>query len=173
MRIELASLEGTDGRFAHQYEPGQIAVTDERVQLSQPLTVTGRVRQSQKRVEVNGHFSTTAQVECDRCLKPVDVPVTAEFNLEYVTPATYAASPAAELEERDMSLSVFDGETIDLDELVAEQLLLALPSRILCREDCKGLCPECGNDRNLKDCRCESAEIDPRWGALKEIVNGK
>jgi uncharacterized protein len=122
---------------------------------------------------VKGQFSTTAQVECDRCLKPVDVPVTAQFNLEYVTPATYAASPAAELEETDMSLSVFDGETIDIDELVGEQLLLALPSRILCREDCKGLCPECGNDRNLQDCRCETAKVDPRWGALKELVNGK
>jgi uncharacterized protein len=106
-------------------------------------------------------------------LKPVDVPVNAEFRLEYVTPEAYAASSAAELEERDMSLSVFDGDAIDIDELVVEQLLLALPSRILCQEDCKGLCPVCGNNRNLKECSCESAEVDPRWGALKELVNGK
>jgi uncharacterized protein len=172
MRIELASLE-TDGRFAHTYEPGQLALTDERVQLSQPLVVTGRVRRSQKTVEVDGQFKTTAQVECDRCLKPVDVPVSAEFSLEYVTPEAYAECSAAELEERDMSLSIFDGESIDVDELVGEQLLLALPSRILCSEDCKGLCPQCGTDRNVKECRCEAAEVDPRWGALKELVNGK
>jgi uncharacterized protein len=106
-------------------------------------------------------------------LKPVGVPVKAEFTVDYVTPDAYAASTAAELEERDMSLSVFDGEAVDMDELVGEQLLLALPSRILCSEDCKGLCPECGNDRNLKDCNCGSEEVDPRWGALKELVNGK
>jgi uncharacterized protein len=173
MRIELASLEGTDGRFAHTYEPGQLSISDERVRMSEPLTVTGRIRQSQRKVEVEGQFSTTAQVECDRCLKPLAVPVSSEFKLEYVTPETYSATPAAALEEGDLSLSVFDGEGLDIDEIVGEQVLLALPSRILCTEDCKGLCPECGVDRNLNSCKCESAEIDPRWGALKELVNGK
>jgi uncharacterized protein len=173
MRIELASLEGTEGRFTRTYEPGQLTLTDERVQLAEQLTVSGRIRQSQRKLEVDGQLSTTAQVECDRCLKFVSVPVTAEFSVQYVTPETYAASPTVELEETDMSVSVFDGEGIDVDELVSEQLLLALPSRILCTEDCKGLCPECGNDRNLKDCACDSAEVDPRWGALRELVNGK
>jgi uncharacterized protein len=173
MRIELASLEGTDGRFAQTYEPGQLSISDERVRLAQHLTVTGRIRQSQRKVEVQGQFSTTVQVECDRCLKPVEVPVSSEFELEYVTPETYSATAAAALEEGDMSLSVFDGEGLDIDEIVGEQLLLAAPSRVLCTEACKGLCPECGVDRNLNSCTCESREIDPRWGALKELVNGK
>lgn len=173
MRIELASLEGTDGKFVVEYAPGQLTLNDERVQLAQPLSARGRVRQLKGKVEVTGEISTRARVECDRCLKFVEFPVDAKFNVEYVTPQTYKASPAAELSETDMSLSIFDGGVLDVDELVGEQLLLSVPSRVLCQESCKGLCPVCGNDRNLKDCACESTEIDPRWGALKELVNGK
>ena len=101
------------------------------------------------------------------------MPVSSIFKVEYVTPDIYQAEQAAELLEEDLSLSVFDGEVIDIDEMVREQLLLALPAQILCREDCKGLCPECGGDRNLNECKCEEVEIDPRWSGLKEIVNRK
>lgn len=173
MRIELESLERTDGRFAQTYEPGQFLLSDERVRLLQPATVTGNVRQSQGEIAVSGHVSARVQVECARCLKMVEVPIEANFELDYVTPQTYEASPAAELKEDDMSLSVFDGEALDIDELFDEQIMLALPSRVLCNEKCKGLCPVCGGDRNATACNCESTEIDPRWSALKELVNGK
>jgi uncharacterized protein len=173
MRIELESLEGTDGRFAQTYEPGELALSDERVRLAQPANVTGRITRAKGQTVVTGQISSRVLVECDRCLKLVDLPVEAKFSLEYVTPQTYEARPAAELSEDDMALSVFDGEAIDIDELVGEQILLALPSRVLCQETCKGLCPMCGVDRNLSDCACESTEIDPRWRALKELVNGK
>jgi uncharacterized protein len=173
MRIELDSLEGTDGRFAQTYETEQLALSDERVHLAQPAKVTGRIKRANREVVVKGHISSRVQVECDRCLKFVELPVETSFNLEYVTPQTYEARRAAELSENDMTLSVFDGEAIDIDELVGEQILLALPSRVLCEETCKGLCPVCGGDRNLADCACESTEVDPRWRALRELVNGK
>jgi uncharacterized protein len=75
--------------------------------------------------------------------------------------------------DEDLTLSVFDGAVIDVDDLVREQLLLALPAQVLCQDECKGLCPICGGDKNLKNCNCQEAEIDPRWAGLKEIVNRK
>lgn len=173
MRIELESLERTDGSFAQTYEPGQLALSDERVRLAQPATVTGIVRQSKRQVSVDGKVSSRVQVECARCLKLVEVPVETKFSLEYVTPQAYEASSTAELKDDDLALSVFDGEALDIDELVDEQIMLTLPSRVLCDEGCKGICAVCGVDRNLIDCGCESTEIDPRWRALKELVNGK
>jgi uncharacterized protein len=65
---------------------------------------------------------------------------------------------------------VFDGEAIDVDEIVKEQILLAVPTRMLCREDCKGICPECGADKNTGECNCVTDEIDPRWAALKDLT---
>src|SRR5437773_7125449 len=148
MRIELASLEASDGKYSQTYEPGQLII-DDRVRLSGSLTVIGRVTRSKGKVVITGAFDSHVHVDCDRCLKDVQLAVKTQFEVEYVTSQAYEAMQVVELSETDMALSVFDGEAIDLDDLVREQLLLALPSRILCQETCKGLCPVCGIDRNL------------------------
>jgi uncharacterized protein len=173
MRIELASLGETDGRFVHIYETGQLALDDERVRLAGPLAISGKIARSKGKVVVTGQLETRAQIECDRCLKYVELPVQTEFAVEYVTPRAYEASRTNELDEKDLSLSVFDGDGIDIDELASEQLELAVPSRVLCQEGCKGLCAVCGAELNITQCSCETGEADPRWGALKELVNGK
>lgn len=173
MRVELASLERNGGKFAHDYQPGELELNEERVTLLTPPRVTGRIQQSDSKITVRGEVSAELQLECDRCLQSLAIPVLSTFEVEYVTPDIYRAGQAAELLDEDLSLSVFEGEAVDIDELVREQLLLALPAQVLCREECKGLCPECGGDRNLTDCKCQEAEIDPRWAGLKEIANRK
>jgi uncharacterized protein len=169
MRIELANLEGTDGRFAHKYEPGELVPSDDRVRLSEPPAISGRVLKANSKVKLEGRITARAQVECDRCLKLIDVPVDTDFPVEYVTTEEYVASDVAELAEEDMQLSVFDGEVIDIDELVNEQLLLAVPTRVVCEESCKGFCPVCGANRNAADCSCEVNDTDPRWAGLKDL----
>jgi len=170
MRIELENLEGGKGDFAHVYQPEDLNPVDERISLSGPATVSGKVRLAGNQVFVNGHVETRAQVECDRCLQPVEIPVNTDFALEYVTGSEYEAARAVELTEAEMSIAVFDGEVIDIDEIVKEQVVLTVPTRMLCREDCKGICPECGADRNSGDCSCSTNDIDPRWAALKKLI---
>ena len=170
MRIELDKLEGRKGDFAHVYQPDELNPIDERVKLTEPAAVSGKVRLAGNEVFVSGHIETRAQVECDRCLQPVELPVSADFALEYISGADYESSAVAELTEDELSVSVFDGETIDVDEIVKEQILLTVPTRMLCREDCKGICPECGTDRNTGECNCVTNYIDPRWAALKNLT---
>jgi uncharacterized protein len=170
MRIELDKLEQTGDRFAHVYEPEEIVLDEEHVRLLEPPQITGRVSRSGHEVRVQGKLNARAEVDCDRCLKTVPVAVETAFDVNYVPAEDYRRSEAAELQEEDLSLSVFDGETIDVDELVREQLLLALPARALCGEQCKGLCPTCGADRNTNPCDCHSQEIDPRWAGLKAVM---
>jgi uncharacterized protein len=170
MRIELENLERSKGDFAHVYQPEDLNPVDERVSLIAPAAVNGKVRLSDNQVFVNGNVETRAQIECDRCLKPVEIPVNADFTLEYIGGSEYESSEAAELTEEELSVSVFDGEAIDVDEIVKEQILLAVPTRMLCREDCKGICPECGADKNTGECNCVTNEIDPRWAALKDLT---
>ncbi len=169
MRIELENLEGGKGNFAHVYQPDDLNPVDERIRLIEPVAVKGNVRLAGSEVFVNGHIDTRAQVECDRCLQQVDVPVSADFALEYITGSAYESSEAAELTEEELSVSVFDGEAVDVDEIAKEQILLAVPGHILCREDCKGICPECGIERNTGECNCVPDDIDPRWAALKDL----
>jgi uncharacterized protein len=171
MRIELDRLQETGDRFAHRYEPEELLLDEEHARLTEPPEVEGRVQTSGREVRLRGTITARAEVDCDRCLKAVSVPVETEFDVTYVPEADYRESEAAELQEEDLSLSVFDGETIDVDELVREQLLLALPTRALCTEECKGLCPTCGADRNSAACDCETKEVDPRWAGLKAMMN--
>ena len=171
MRIELGKLEKAGTSVAHVYQPEEIVLDEEHVRLTEPPQVSARLKRSGREVRLRGRITGRAEVDCDRCLRSVAIPVEAGFDVTYLPAEDYISSEAAELREEDLSLSVFDGETIDVDELVREQLLLALPARALCNEECKGLCPRCGADRNLKQCGCEDREIDPRWAGLKAVMS--
>jgi len=171
VRIELASFEGGKGSFSHSYAEGELVLEDDRVRVVSPPEVSGQIRIEEGSVKVNGRVVGRVQVECDRCLKPVDLPVDSRFKLEYVTAEEYKSQQDAELSVEDLDLTIFDGEVIDVDALVTEELLLAVPEHLLCKDDCKGICPVCRADRNAADCSCDTAEVDPRWAGLKELVN--
>jgi uncharacterized protein len=173
MRIEPASLESGKGKFTHAYAPGELVLEDDRVSLGEPPVVSGDIRQKGQRVRVHGRVSGSVQVECDRCLKLATLPVDSRFDVEYVTAEDYQAQRAVELGEDDLNLSVFDGEAVDIDELVTEELLLAVPDHVLCNESCKGMCAVCGVDKNSAECNCDTQQVDSRWAGLKELVNGK
>jgi uncharacterized protein len=169
MRIELEKLEEGNGQFAHVFEPGELSLDEERARLTGPAKAEGRVRREDGQVKIRGSVSAQVELECDRCLRAIAFPVAASFDVDYVPASKYAAEPAAELLDDDLAVAVFDGEAIDIDDLVREQVILALPSRAICRVDCKGLCPVCGIDKNLKGCECESQPVDPRWAALNNL----
>ena len=173
MRIELKDLDEGRHAFAHEYSPGELVMEDSRITLLQPPSVSGEIEVKGKRVLVRGRVRGSVIVECDRCLKQVEFPVDSGFKVEYVSPQEYEAQHAVELSSDDLDLSVFDGETMLIDDLVTEEILLALPDHLLCRPDCKGICAVCGNDKNVDDCGCETQATDPRWDELKKLVNGK
>ncbi|MEO7658752.1 MAG: DUF177 domain-containing protein, partial [Pyrinomonadaceae bacterium] len=75
----------------------------------------------------------------------------------------------AEVSDEALDESLVEDGKIDMAEVVREQLLLVQPEQIFCREDCKGLCPQCGANLNLIDCKCADDDIDPRWAALKNL----
>ena len=169
MRIEMDKLDEEGGKFAHVYEVSELPLDDAEVRLVEPGEVSGRVRRAGKEVELRGKLHAKLEVVCGRCLQPVELPISTEFTERFVRAVSWAAEEQHELRQEDLNIAVFDGETIELDDLVREELLLAVPVNVLCREDCKGLCPICGIDRNLKDCQCENNEDDTRWHKLKEL----
>jgi uncharacterized protein len=173
MRIELTNLEDGQGKFDQTYQPEQLNLTEERLTLNGPVVVSGKVRMSGTEVLVSGNVKAKLLLECDRCLRQLELPVNTDFKLEYITGQQYESGHAAALSEDELAVSVFDGEAIDIDEVVKEQILLSVPVRALCGPDCKGICTECGADLNLGDCGCQTKEIDPRWAALKNLTSGK
>src|SRR6185369_9322111 len=116
MRIELSNLEAGKGEFSHVYAPAELNLFDERVTLCGPAAIKGSIRKLGLEVVIKGRVESCAQVDCDRCLRPIQLPVDSEFSLEYIRDSEYESTQTAELTEELMSVSVFDGETIDVDE---------------------------------------------------------
>ena len=174
MHIEVEKLDEAGESFAHRYAPDALALNDERARLIGETEVAGTARRKGAQVRVRGSLTGSVEVVCDRCLQPVALPLEIEFDVQYI-PAEVARGVAenVELADEDLDASIYDDEAVDIDDLVREQVLLTLPLRVLCREDCKGLCPTCGADLNKETCRCEQREVDPRWAALADLKNGK
>src|SRR5438445_7295133 len=166
MRIELDKLEELGGNFSRVYGINELSLDDGEVRLIDPAEVHGRIIRKGKEVELSGELTAIIEIPCGRCLQPVRLPIHSEFAERFVPTVSWRAEEQHELHEEDLNLAVFDGEAIDLDEVVREEILLALPGHILCREDCKGLCSTCGIDRNASSCQCESKVIDSRWNKL-------
>jgi len=167
MRIEVERLE-KPGKFSQVYAGDSLAL-DQDIRLLDPVEVHGRARRSGVEVELGGELQTRIEVPCSRCLQPVSLAIRSAFAERFVPAVTWRAEEQHELREEDLDLAVFDGEAIELDDVVREEIMLAVPSHVLCREDCKGLCPVCGIDRNNSSCACESKEIDSRWDPLKDL----
>jgi uncharacterized protein len=109
---------------------------------------------------------------CARCLE--EYPFGLDHPFVFVlTPRAAAAAGPAHLSADDMALSTYEGEEIDLTPLVHEQTILALPTRPLCRESCRGLCPRCGANLNAGACGCAAAPTDPRLAVLRGLTRGK
>ena len=122
-----------------------------------------------------GTFKGHLTVACSRCVGPVKLNLDEALRVTFMPPGEMpkddgeaAAEEGVEVAEGDLDVFPFDGEKIDLEPLFREQFVLAIPYAPLCREDCAGLCPQCGIDRNTATCSCEKP-IDPRLAALKGL----
>ena len=113
----------------------------------------------ESRMLVTGTLVAAGESDCDRCLE--------DFSLECDIPVEILVLRDAEVDDATETCVVHQkrGE-LDLHAPLRESLLLAWPQKRLCREDCRGLCPQCGANRNLAECDCTDEEIDPRWEGL-------
>jgi len=170
MRIEVEKLSGEGEDFAHTYGEGDLTLEEGRSRLAGATSVEGRASRKGEEVRLKGRIHAVVEVACDRCLRPVAGPLAVEFEESFIPLVADAREgEERELQATDLHVSVYEGESVDVDELVREQLLLAVPARFVCREDCKGLCPACGADLNAGDCACPRQETDPRWAALAAL----
>jgi len=109
------------------------------------------------------------ECECDRCLEVAQFPLKLSFDLFYEPVEEGPADAEVALEAEDSTIDFYQGEGLVLEDVLREQVLLALPMRRICREDCKGICPVCGQNRNRGDCGCKPVILDDRWAALREL----
>lgn len=122
-------------------------------------------------VLVTGRLDTVVEVNCNRCLDPFDLPVTIELEEQFrplIDLQTGASLPQGE--EEDEATLIDEKNIIDLSEVVRQDLLVALPFGPICREACKGMCPQCGKNLNEGPCDCPTETVDPRWDTLRALL---
>ena len=145
---------------------------EESARIVEPVQTQGKLRKGIAQVDVEGRITGAIETECTRCLASITHKIDVPLKAAFVTEENYTSEKEAELRRDDLDVSIYDGEKIDLTDLVREQILLDLPTQIPCKEDCKGLCQKCGANLNEVNCNCEEKELDPRWSALKNLKNG-
>jgi uncharacterized protein len=116
-----------------------------------------------------GAVHTELELPCSRCLEPFRFPVDVAFDQRYLPQPEASADEEREIADEDLETSFYRGAQIDLNELLREQFYLTLPMKPLCREECKGLCAQCGTNLNTGTCDCRPGWEDPRLAALKQL----
>jgi uncharacterized protein len=137
--------------------------------LSSPVKVNVDMYRAKERYVLEGDLSGVLKAECDRCLDPYDIELSHKFKVFLALPPEETEKDEVELLEEDMEICFITGDQLNLDEVVKEQIYLSLPIKIVCREDCKGLCPDCGTDLNKGDCACEKVKGHPAFSTLKNL----
>lgn len=137
--------------------------------LLRPLNVDLEIQKRVDHIRIEGELVGGLHVSCHRCLEAFELSLHDTVDVALVPGEESSPAEEVELEARDLDYEFFDGVVIDLDQLVAEQVFLALPVKILCTERCRGLCPRCGANLNEGPCSCKRGDEESPFASLKAI----
>ena len=163
IRIQDIDEQGLDAKFVEDESWGTDLPPHDKV------LATLRVERSGEFIRVQGTLKTVLKLECSRCLAVYDFPIEVPVDSTLVPASRFEEEESKELTGEDMDLRTYEGEEFNVDDIISENIVLILPIKPLCREDCKGLCPNCGADRNKETCTCAKISVDDRFSALKKI----
>ena len=169
MKIDLLSVTNEPLPFNFRVLPDEIDLDTEGVRIMGDIDVVGQLSKSTAKTDVRGSITAPIEIDCTRCLTPVRRKLDIAFQVDFVGKELFPEGKETQLEAVDLDTDVIEGNELDLTQIAREQILLNLPETVLCREDCKGICPSCGKELNEGSCRCREDDIDPRWAALKSL----
>jgi uncharacterized protein len=177
MFIEIKELERHPIDFAEDFAPGVIDLGAE-VKQDSVVKTSGRAQLVEEHhgkhqiiqdIRIKGELSTCLELPCARCLEQVKQDIQRNFELLYRPLGADAGREELSVTAAEAEVGYYQGEGVLLEDVLREQILLEVPLKVICREDCKGLCAHCGKNLNEGSCSCAEPIEDPRWAALKEI----
>ncbi len=170
MRIQLAEILLEDGRVLHREVPLErevMKVGTERFVLSEKSPVILDIANTGSQViKIEGSCKVSARIPCGRCLEEVEI----SFPLVISREVDMKRLDGERVQELDES-NFITGSELDVEQLAYNELLVQWPMRVLCKEDCKGLCSRCGANLNHGDCGCDRKSLDPRMAAISDIFS--
>jgi uncharacterized protein len=179
MEFKVSELEREPIDFDLELAPGAIDFGEEAEQTGQ-LATAGQAEVLQEYrgpkdivadIRLRGRFAGSFRVPCARCVEPVEIPLAAEFDLIFRPTSADSDAPERSITAPETEIGYYQKDSLSLEDVLREQVLLSLPVRTLCKPDCKGLCPRCGENRNSQPCSCDEGPSDPRWQALAGLCD--
>ncbi|MCR5502732.1 MAG: DUF177 domain-containing protein [Lachnospiraceae bacterium] len=168
LELDLFDIFTSEGKVItekYDSDPEEFSVAGTSYAVKDAKPVTLRIENiALNKVYLTGSCAFTLIMQCDRCLKDTEVPFSLSFERELLSKEL--RDEAEEPEE----CGYLEENLLDVYGLIEEELLLSLPEKVLCRKDCKGLCPVCGANRNEKECGCDTFVPDPRLAGLGDIL---
>lgn len=169
MFLDVKELAVRKIRIRKSYAPGTVDYRTGDFRQIEPLEVRATAELVEGQIRITGELHTRLEMVCARCLESVHEDISREFDLFYKPLATITKEEEERLRLDDTEIAFFEGEGMFLADVLAEQVLLALPMKAICRSDCRGLCPQCGVNLNNEECRCESHAADSRMAPLSRL----
>ncbi len=174
MFFSVKELELRKARFDVALPPGEIEFLDQKLRQVSPLEAVGTAEllgNTLGEIRVKGHLRVMMEAECDRCLEAARFPLDTEFDLFYRPAPTEHGHHHADIaiDAGESEIAFYEGAGLDLNDILREHVLLSLPMQRVCSDVCKGICPNCGINRNQASCNCAVKPIDDRWAKLKEL----
>ena len=177
MFFSIKELEVKKIAFDQTFAPGEITFTDPALKQATALHAEGvaeLLAHTEGEVRIRGRVTTEIVAECDRCLGETQIPIDAAIDLFYrpASELNTGGEEEVEIDEGEAEIAFYEGKGIELEQVIAEQILLLLPMQLVCKKDCKGICADCGASRNETDCKCQTAApASDRWNALKDLAS--
>ena len=174
MLLDLREMRGSEDRVEREYPASAFATAEgEDYAVAGSVGLVLDARKDGEKCRLAGRLRTSLQLTCCRCLELFVVPVDLAIDLLYLPQGENRGEAESEISDDDLSTAFYREGQIDLGHLVREQLQLTVPMKPLCRENCQGLCPACGINRNQERCDCVTGWKDPRLAALEGLLSAR
>jgi uncharacterized protein len=170
MLLDLSRLRNGVEHVERQYGASALEREGDEFRITAPVDLVADVQKDAQKLRLIGRVKGVLALECSRCLEPFPVPIDARFDVLMLPLSADVHESEREVGQEDLGVSFYKDDVLDLGEVMREQFYLALPMKPLCREDCRGLCPVCGKNRNHEVCSCQTEWIDPRMEPLKKFM---
>jgi uncharacterized protein len=168
--LDLSRMRESRDRVDRTLEPSALPAADaDEFRVEAPVRLAFDIFKDGSQFRLVGHVASALTLACGRCLDDIALPVDLPFDLLYLPHRDNAGEGEIEVEDDDLTTAFYGNDGIDLGQLVLEQFYLAVPMKPLCRESCRGLCPECGTNLNRATCSCVREWTDPRLDGLRAL----
>jgi len=171
MFLKISDMQMGKVRFSETFAPGAIELFEPQLRQVEPLVAAGEAEllEATFEIRVTGHLKTRIEIPCDCCLELVEFPIESAFSLLYRPAALSPERDEVAIAGSEAEIDFYEGEGLELSDVLREQVLLLIPMHRVCREGCKGICPVCGTNRNQADCNCQQVVTDDRWAGLRNL----